>query len=501
MITNVLQYLRKSVDKYPDKMALIDENKSVTFKEINDRAMRLASCILAQCGEIYNMPIAVYMDKSVDSIISFMGILYSGNFYVPIDKKSPQERINRILEVLAPVAIITQGEQPDDLKKWKNIDYEDSKETFFDEEKMLTHLKHVLDVDPVYVLFTSGSTGIPKGVAINHKSVIDYTEWLHNQFRFDDQTIFGEQAPFYFDNSILDIYSTLKNSATMVIIPERLFIFHNKLFEFLNEYKINTIFWVPSALIGVANSGVLERERLMYMEKVLFCGEVMPNKQLNLWRKEYPDLLYANLYGPTEITDVCTYYVVDREFQDDEPLPIGKACENTQVLILDDDNLLAKEGEIGELCVRGSCLSLGYYNDFRKTDQVFVQNPLNNRYYEKIYKTGDLARVNSLGELIYIGRKDFQIKHQGHRIELGEIETNVYSIEGVHQNCALYYAEQNKIILFYSGEDTLSEKDVYMKMLQKIPKYMMPEVIYKIPKFPLNINGKIDRVKLRSLMK
>ena len=171
------------------------------------------------------------------------------------------------------------------------------------------------------------------------------------------------------------------------------------------------------------------------------------------------------------------------------------------MLILDDDNLLAKEGEIGELCVRGSCLSLGYYNDFRKTDQVFVQNPLNNRYYEKIYKTGDLARVNSLGELIYIGRKDFQIKHQGHRIELGEIETNVYSIEGVHQNCALYYAEQNKIILFYSGEDTLSEKDVYMKMLQKIPKYMMPEVIYKIPKFPLNINGKIDRVKLRSLMK
>ncbi|EOS74253.1 amino acid adenylation domain-containing protein [Lachnospiraceae bacterium 10-1] len=500
MITNVLEYLRKSASEHPDKAAFIDENKSMTFMEINVRAMQLASCILEECGEAYNKPIAVYMDKSVDSIIAFMAILYSGNFYVPIDKKSPKERIERILDVLEPIVIINQGEHINDLERWKNINYEDSKERVFNEKELIQRLNKVLDVDPVYVLFTSGSTGIPKGVAINHRSIIDYIEWLYGKFEFDDKTIFGEQAPFYFDNSILDIYSTLKNASTMVIIPEKFFAFPNKLCIFLNEYKINTIFWVPSALIGVANSGVLEREKLLYLEKVLFCGEVMPNKQLNIWRKFYPNLLYANLYGPTEITDVCAYYIVNREFEDDEPLPIGKACKNTQILVLNEENALVKEGEIGELCVRGSCLSLGYYKDFEKTDNVFVQNPLNKCFYDTIYKTGDLVRYNELGELIYVCRKDFQIKHQGHRIELGEIETAASSIDEVYQCCALYDDLQKKIVLFYVGGENLTEKEIYTQMMKKVPKYMMPGVIHRMEKFPLNINGKIDRVKLKELM-
>lgn len=226
----------------------------------------------------------------------------------------------------------------------------------------------------------------------------------------------------------------------------------------------------------------------------------MPNKQLNIWRKFYPNLLYANLYGPTEITDVCAYYIVNREFEDDEPLPIGKACKNTQILVLNEENALVKEGEIGELCVRGSCLSLGYYKDFEKTDNVFVQNPLNKCFYDTIYKTGDLVRYNELGELIYVCRKDFQIKHQGHRIELGEIETAASSIDEVYQCCALYDDLQKKIVLFYVGGENLTEKEIYTQMMKKVPKYMMPGVIHRMEKFPLNINGKIDRVKLKELM-
>ena len=488
MTTNVLEYLRKSANEYPEKIAVIDENKRMTFSQINTYAMQLASHILSECGEIYNKPIAVYMDKGIDCIVAFMGILYSGNFYVPIDKKSPRERIEKILEVLEPIAVISQSGQINDRERWINIDYEAGKDSSFDEGELMRHLSNVLDIDPVYVLFTSGSTGIPKGVAINHRSIIDYTEWLHNKFGFDDQTVFGEQAPFYFDNSILDIYSTLKNASTMVIIPEDFFVFPNRLCKYLNENKINTIFWVPSALIGVANSGVLEKERLLYLEKVLFCGEVMPNKQLNIWRKLYPDLLYANLYGPTEITDVCAYYIVDREFQDDEPLPIGKACENTQIIVINEENILVKEGEIGELCVRGSCLSLGYYRDFEKTDNAFIQNPLNKCFYDTIYRTGDLVKYNEFGELVYVCRKDFQIKHQGHRIELGEIEIAASSISGVYQSCALYNTEKKKIVLFYVGEETLTEKEVYACMAKKVPKYMLPAIICKIEKFPLNVN-------------
>lgn len=245
MITNVLEYLRKSASEHPDKAAFIDENKSMTFMEINVRAMQLASCILEECGEAYNKPIAVYMDKSVDSIIAFMAILYSGNFYVPIDKKSPKERIERILDVLEPIVIINQGEHINDLERWKNINYEDSKERVFNEKELIQRLNKVLDVDPVYVLFTSGSTGIPKGVAINHRSIIDYIEWLYGKFEFDDKTIFGEQAPFYFDNSILDIYSTLKNASTMVIIPEKFLHFQINYVYFLMNIKLIRFFGYP----------------------------------------------------------------------------------------------------------------------------------------------------------------------------------------------------------------------------------------------------------------
>ena len=278
-------------------------------------------------------------------------------------------------------------------------------------------INQILDVDPLYVLFTSGSTGTPKGVIISHRSVIDYTEWLSDTFNFNETTVFGNQAPFYFDNSILDIYSVLKNGSKMVIIPETYFSFPRKLLNFINERKINTLFWVPSALIGLANSGQLKEIRLDHIKKVLFCGEVMPNKHLNIWRKEYPDIQYANLYGPTEITDVCSYYIIDRDFKDEEPLPIGKACRNTEIIVLNENNQKVKGEERGELCVRGICLSKGYLGDFTKTDTAFVQNPLNGRYYEKIYRTGDIVKYNQFGELIYLCRKDYQIKHQGYRIE------------------------------------------------------------------------------------
>ena len=255
--------------------------------------------------------------------------------------------------------------------------------------------------------------------------MIDYVEWLKETFNFDSSTVFGNQAPFYFDNSVLDIFSTVYNGCTMVIIPENYFAFPTKLLEFLESRKVNTLFWVPSALINLANSNQLKNHKLDNLRQVLFCGEVMPNKQLNVWRNEYPDVQFANLYGPTEITDVCSYYIVDREFADNDPLPIGKACKNTEILVLNDNNELVKTGEVGELCVRGSCLSRGYLGDYEKTDKAFVQNPLNSKYYEKIYRTGDLVKYNENGEIIYICRKDFQIKHNGYRIELGEIESAV----------------------------------------------------------------------------
>ena len=303
----------------------------------------------------------------------------------------------------------------------------------------------------------------------------------------------------YFDNSILDIYTTIKTGATLEIIPEKLFAQPLKLLNYLVEKQINTIFWVPSVLVMVANLHALKKVDLtMVVKRVLFCGEVMPVKQLNEWKKYLPKAIYANLYGPTEITDACTYYIVDRDFADDESLPIGKPIKNTEILVLNEKNELVKGQEIGELCVRGTSLSLGYYNNVEKTREVFVQNPLNSFYLDYIYRTGDLVYYNDLGELIYVSRKDFQIKHMGHRIELGEIEVVASAVEGVDRCCCIYDNHRKKIVLFFEG--TADKDDIVLQLKQRISDYMLPGRVLVVDKMPLNASGKIDRKRLQECL-
>lgn len=234
------------------------------------------------------------------------------------------------------------------------------------------------------------------------------------------------------------------------------------------------------------------------LRTILFAGEVMPNKHLNVWRQHIPDAVYANLYGPTEITVDCTYYIVDREFADEEPLPIGRTLPNTDILILNGDDQQAENGEIGELCVRGTSLAKGYYHNPEKTREAFVQNPLNPYYTELIYRTGDLVRTNELGEILYVGRKDFQIKHRGHRIELGEIETAISSIEGISMSCCLYDDVKNRIVVILEEDVTLSALTEKLKDL--IPQYMLPDRVVRVEKMPLNANGKIDRILLKNML-
>ena len=224
----------------------------------------------------------------------------------------------------------------------------------------------------------------------------------------------------------------------------------------------------------------------------------MPNKQLNYWRSKVPHALYANLYGPTEITDACAYYIIEREFSDDEPLPIGIPCENTDILLLDEnDNLIIDCDVQGEICVRGISLSHGYWNNPQKTSEVFCQNPLNPHYPEKIYRTGDLAHYNDREEIMFDGRKDFQIKHLGYRIELGEIEVASSVLKGVETVSADYDNEKQNIVLFFTGE--IDEKELRNFLLKQLPKYMVPTRYFKLDAFPYNDNGKIDRLKLRNL--
>ncbi len=504
MRTTVLSYLEESAIKYADKVAFFDENRELTFSRLRKNAVNLGLAIKESLPGKRN-PILVYLPKDVTSIIAFMGILYSGNFYTPTDIRFPAEKIISVTETLNPAAIIVNSETR---KKLLNIIHDtDIKlinldEIVLDEEIGETSalIDDILDVDPVYVFFTSGSTGTPKGVIINNHNIIDYIDWAVKTFPINDKTIMGNQSPFYFDISTQDIFATLKTGASLGIIPPKYFAFPAKALQFIRERHINFLYWVPSAFVSIANFDLLKDITLDEVELIMFGGEVMPVKQLNYWRKYLPNLkMIANVYGPTEATVNCTYYIVDREFTEAETLPLGKACENTGLLVLDDDDCVIGRddvGQAGELCVYGSSLSAGYWDDKEKTAEKYVDNPLCKHYAEKMYRTGDLVSYNERGEITFIGRKDFQIKHSGYRIELGEIETAAMCNERISNACCLYDKENKKIVLLYQGDIEADALQGYL--FSRLPKYMVPNIYHKLDRFLYNDNGKIDRKRLEA---
>ncbi|MBQ1311236.1 MAG: amino acid adenylation domain-containing protein [Blautia sp.] len=493
----VTDYLEETVLRFPEKTAYADESHEITFRQLRDASFHVASCLVRK--EIFRRPVVVYMEKCVECIASFLGAAYSGNFYTPIDTTMPATRVGKILDTLQPEAVVTDREHLEkarELFPGRNLFlYEEMQDGEAEEQLVLETASRVIDTDILYILFTSGSTGTPKGVIISHRSATDYTDWITSRFDFNEKTIIGNQAPLYFDLSIQDVYAPICCGCTTQLVPGSLFAAPKKLMEYLVEKNVNTIIWVPTALCLMANMKALTLENLPKLEKVLFCGEVMPNKQLNIRRKAYPETVFVNLYGPTEACDACSYYIVNREFADDESLPIGKPCENTDILVLNSEDRLVGADEVGELCIRGSSLAGGYYHDPEKTAAAFTQNPLNPWYPELIYRTGDLVKYNSYGELEYVSRKDFQIKHLGYRIELGEIETVISSIPGVDLNCCLYDTKKKRIVLFYTG--TVEKKELMAKAASMLPEYMLPTKYNPLEEMPRNLNGKIDRQALK----
>ena len=497
MQNNVLEYLENIVEKLPDKIAYADEVSGAAFREVFDYSRAIGTFLYGQ-GH-YKEPIVVFMGKRPSAIITFYGVIYSGCFYVPIDEEMPSHRIELIFGSLNPKAVICDT---DTIKAIEAFDYKGKVYLYDDiirtatEEQVLKDIRNrQIDTDPIYIVFTSGSTGIPKGVVACHRSVIDYIENLSEVLKIKEDTVFGNQTPLYVDACLKELYPTLKYGATTYIIPKSLFMFPLKLVEFLNEKKINTVCWVVSALTMISAFGALEKAVPQYLRTIAFGSEVFPIKQFKLWRKHLPDARFINLYGPTECTGMSCYYEVNRDFELDEAIPIGRPFKNTDIILLDEEDKPARYGEEGEICIRGTSLTLGYYKNFEKTNEAFVQNPLNDSYPELIYRTGDLGKYNEQGELVFVSRKDNQIKHMGHRIELGEIEVVANMHPDIKSACCIFDNIKKKIILYYVGDITKADAAEFLK--QKLPRYMVPNRIDKLDTMPLTPNGKINRVMLK----
>jgi len=503
---NVLEWLENSAEKYPDAVAFHDPDQEITYRDLLRAAHRIGSVLAERIPSKENPGISFCMEKSVLAVEGMFATVYARGFYSFMDMHQPLMRQRHILRVLKPALILCDDKNREAAEKLgaeTGVEVMVLEELLKDAQENNGLLKDIrrmaMDTDLLYVNFTSGSTGVPKGVAVTHRSVIDFIDAFDAEFGFNRDDVFANQAPFDFDVSVKDIYGGISCGAEAVLVPREYFSRPAVLMDYLCDNRVTVLVWAVSAMCFVSIMNGLAYRVPEAVRLVLFSGEVMPLRQLAKWQKALPECQFVNLYGPTEVTCNCTFYRLDqKEYGSDEVLPIGKPFDNEAVFLLSNENtLIDQPGETGEICVCGSCLAAGYYGDQKRTDAVFTDNPLQKNIHERMYHTGDLGRYLPDGNLIFCGRKDFQIKLLGHRIEPGEIEAACQKMPEVNRACVLFDAKRKRLLLFYSG--SRDPKTVQAGLRETLPAYMMPSRTIHLEEMPMTANGKMDRKKMAEI--
>lgn len=501
METSVLSRLNSVSEKYCDKIAFRDTENSITFAQFNDLTRAIGTYLagIVSAGS----PVIVMSGRHIYTPACFLGVVRAGCFYAPMDGDMPTARLNQIIQVIKSEYMLVDKAH---LETAQGLDFsgtiivmEDILNTPANDRLLTERETGIVCTSPLYVIFTSGSTGVPKGVITSHQSLMCYIDAVSKVLNIDSTDILGNQSPLDYIAAVRDIYIPITCGASTYIIPKNEFAVPTELFETLNREKITTLCWSVAGVELPAKLGAFDVLKPEYLKKLCFSGSVMPCKYLKMWQDNLPDVLYVNQYGPTEATASCTYYVVNEKVSEDTVLPIGKPYDNYKITILSEDNTAVTDGEIGEICVSGPILALGYYGNSEYTEKSFIQNPLNPNYRELIYKTGDLGSFGDDGNLYFHGRKDRQIKHLGHRIELGEIEETARKIEGVTDCCSLYNKPKEHLYLFYTG-DAVS-KDIVLYFRKNMPAFMVPRKLVNLEKLPTLPNGKIDMQTLKTYFK
>ncbi len=499
-MNNILTYLQTSTDRFPERTAVLDDCKKYTYSQYYALTRRIGSGL---CGfTAQKQPVGVYMEKCADAVAVFMGAVWAGCFYSCLNTELPGSRLQQIVSVLEPGVIVTQEAL---LPKAKELfpgqtiaTVEALSQTEENASALADRQTRACDTDVLYVNFTSGSTGVPKGIAVGNRSVLDFIDFFVPLFGIDHTDVIANQAPFDFDVSVKDIYSALKAGACLAVVPRKLFSVPTQLIDFLCDTGTTTMIWAVSALCLITGFHALDYRTPETVKRIIYSGEVMPLKALKEFRKHLPDVMYVNVYGPTEITCNCTYHILEKDRDYSGGIPIGRPFPNEDVFLLDgEDRLVTEPDTEGEICVRGTALALGYYKNPEQNAAHFVQNPLNKCYPERIYRTGDLGKYNDLEELVFSGRKDFQIKYMGHRIELEEIERAMNAVDGVERACCLFDEKRSRLRGFYVG--TVAKEDLGAILRRDLPVFMVPGILRQVEMMPLTKNGKIDRKALAEM--
>ncbi|MDY2959392.1 MAG: AMP-binding protein [Hornefia sp.] len=501
MDTSVLMMLDRASKNHFDKVAYRNGEESLTFGELRKLTKAVGSWIARKLPP--ESPVSVLAGRSVITPVCYMGAVQAGCFYAPMDSAMPIARLNQILKVInSEIMLVSKDnlELANSLEyKGKIVAVEDILDTEADEALLASAVNNLTEYSPLYAIFTSGSSGVPKGVITSHHSLLCYLDGLNEVLGLTEEDILANQSPLDYIAAVRDIYLPLMTFAETVIVPKNEFAMGAQLFETLNKYKVSTICWSAAGMEVPAKLGAFEEVVPEYLNKIVFSGSVFPGKYLKIWQENLPKARFINQYGPTEATASCTYYEVKEKVTEETVLSIGKPYKHYGILLLDEENNAVPEGKEGEICVKGPCLALGYYGDAERTEKSFIQNPLNKNYRELIYKTGDLGRIEADGNLTFIGRKDRQIKHMGHRVELAELELTALALEGVEECCVLYHADKKHLYMFVAGR--AESKDIVLHFRKVMPPFMVPRKVIKLEEMPKLPNGKTDMQKLKIYFK
>ncbi|MFX0195081.1 MAG: amino acid adenylation domain-containing protein [Candidatus Hodarchaeota archaeon] len=513
--------LSESIHRFPDRQAVVCDGESMSYGELEKLANKLAMALRSE-GVTRGDRVGIFLNKSIASIISVFGVLKAGATYVPIDRMAPPKRISYLVENCGIKCILTSQDKiqridqavPEDLplnsiiltdgSLDQSVELQGSMRLLqweavlsFDDQGVSASAN--TDSDVAYILYTSGSTGNPKGVMISHLNALTFVNMAHEFFNIEKEDRLSNHAPLHFDLSVFDIFTALKAGATLIIVPEKTSLFPVKLAECIQNNRITVWNSVPSALSLLAARVPLDNYDFAALRLILFAGEIFPVKHLRVLKKHIPRAEFYNMYGQTEANS-STYFPVGELPPDDQwRIPIGKAFPNFEVFALDENQRkIEKPGEEGELYVRGSSVAQGYWGDPQKTAASFVDNGSQPHYKERIYKTGDLVTLDEGGNYIFIGRKDHMIKSRGYRVEIGEIETTLYSHPRIREAAVVPIPDEligNRIVAFLvpETENILRIEDVIDFCSERIPKYMIPESIEFRKSLPKTSTGKVDK--------